>query len=361
MSNMFHDNNYVLTHLSNNQIPYLNLTDIYHNFGGMTNNPIESNYWGKAGNDIPNFDELFEQIATNNLLFSQELLVNKNSDHLWRLFLSQINQKFGKHVTLIRSDNTEFENHLIDKMNVVEIPWFEQYLILKKPKKLDYSGLKREDTLTEFDFNLDLDKPYIFSALLGGEKAWRSELYENIKNNPNIIITYRGKYPDLNKEYEATPEEYKYFTYEYDYFSLPSEEKANSDLAMRVPSKIYENSLVDLVVETYFGLPVFLTEKTGKPIIAKRPFILYASAYTLKNLKRFGYKSFPRLFDESYDEIPNNNLRKQKILHEIENLNKKKLAEHKNYIEDIVEHNYNVYKDKTFQLRNHLDDLLANN
>ena len=90
MSNMFHDNNYVLTHLSKNQYPYLNLTDIYHNFGGMSVNPGESNYWGRAEKDLPDFDILFEQIANNNLLFSQELLVNKNSDHLWRLFLSQI-------------------------------------------------------------------------------------------------------------------------------------------------------------------------------------------------------------------------------------------------------------------------------
>ena len=139
---MFHDNNHVLTQLSNNQYPYLNLTDIYHQFGGMTTNMGESNYWGKAEKDLPDFNLLFEQIAHNNLLFSQELLVNKNSDHLWRLFLSQINKKFGKQVTLIRSDNSEYENHLIDKMNVVEIPWFEQYLILKKPKKLDIRFIK---------------------------------------------------------------------------------------------------------------------------------------------------------------------------------------------------------------------------
>lgn len=346
MKGMFHDNNYVLMHFANNNIPYTNLTVVYNSYAGFVSNKSHHHTWGFAGHELPDFDKIFEEIAENKLLYSQELLVPFRNDNLWRLFLTQLNNRFGKEITLIRADCNISQNPILDNLNVIEIPWFEQYRILNKADGEDYSGLKRKELVEDVEFNFDLDKPFMYSLILGGEKDWRTDLYESIKDDKRILTTYRGKYPELNKSYEASEEEYNYFTYEYDYASVQSEEKINLDIGARMPSKIYENSIIDISVETYINGPILLTEKTGKPIQAKRPFIQYSSPYTLKSLRKFGYKTFPLLFDESYDEILDHNLRKEKILHEVNTMTKKRLADHKNYIQDIAEHNYDLLKSR---------------
>lgn len=50
---------------------------------------------------------------------------------------------------------------------------------------------------------------------------------------------------------------------------------------------------------------VFITEKTWRCIQNKRPFIIVGNQYSLKYLHSFGFKTFPHLFDESYDNLPN--------------------------------------------------------
>ena len=39
------------------------------------------------------------------------------------------------------------------------------------------------------------------------------------------------------------------------------------------------------------------------------PMILLGCAYTLKHLRSRGFETFPEMFDESYDDIENNNVR----------------------------------------------------
>ena len=46
---------------------------------------------------------------------------------------------------------------------------------------------------------------------------------------------------------------------------------------------------------------IFITEKTYKPIYTGHPFIIWGNPGTLTYLRSIGYKTFPTLFDESYD------------------------------------------------------------
>jgi hypothetical protein len=64
----------------------------------------------------------------------------------------------------------------------------------------------------------------------------------------------------------------------------------------------YYKIFVDLVSETYVsGLTFFPTEKTLRPIIASTPFVIMGPQGYLNNLKRIGFKTFDRWWDESYD------------------------------------------------------------
>lgn len=92
------------------------------------------------------------------------------------------------------------------------------------------------------------------------------------------------------------------------------------NLAVNVNKQLYEQSFVSLVTETIVdNESIFLTEKTWKPIIMGHPFLLLCANGSLAVLKSFGFKTFDKWFDESYDnaaslkdkiQIITNNLKK---------------------------------------------------
>jgi hypothetical protein len=69
----------------------------------------------------------------------------------------------------------------------------------------------------------------------------------------------------------------------------------------------YNNTCVSLVSETLVSeklvgsVPVALSEKTYKPLAMCHPYIFWAQPYSLQFLKKYGFESFPELWDESYD------------------------------------------------------------
>ena len=61
--------------------------------------------------------------------------------------------------------------------------------------------------------------------------------------------------------------------------------------------------MISAFIETAFheDFGVF-TEKTAKPIVAKRPFVIFGSPGQLQALRRLGFKTFATVIDESYDK-----------------------------------------------------------
>lgn len=123
----------------------------------------------------------------------------------------------------------------------------------------------------------------------------------------------------------------------------------------------YNNSLFSIVCETYFFSKIIhLTEKTFKPIINRHPFIMVASAHTLKAIKDFGFKTFDSVIDESYDSIENDSDRFKKIieiLEEISQWSNEKQIEVSKQIKEIVDYNYTVLK---FRPREELNKFINN-
>lgn len=64
----------------------------------------------------------------------------------------------------------------------------------------------------------------------------------------------------------------------------------------------YENSYFTIVSETNAeSTYCFITEKTVKPIMNLHPFLIIGNPYTLKILKSYGFQTFDKWWDESYD------------------------------------------------------------
>jgi hypothetical protein len=87
-----------------------------------------------------------------------------------------------------------------------------------------------------------------------------------------------------------------------------------------VPWKIYENSYYSLVTESNADGYNFITEKTAKPLLAKRLFVVFSSQYHLATLKKWGYKTFSDVIDESYDLEPDYNKRMRMAWEQVEYL-----------------------------------------
>ncbi len=67
------------------------------------------------------------------------------------------------------------------------------------------------------------------------------------------------------------------------------------------------NTYFSVVTETHVGhLPSHVTEKIYKLMFYCHPFIVVGPTHHLATLHRYGFKTFPELFDESYDTMPEN-------------------------------------------------------
>ena len=122
-------------------------------------------------------------------------------------------------------------------------------------------------------------------------------------------------------------------------------------------------SLLYLVTETVAtGRRHHLTEKTFKPIAMGMPFVIVGTQGSLKYLRSYGFKTFGDLWDESYDDEPDDSKRIQKLAQVLKLLDG--LEEHRQDIfesaHEIVKHNWNHFYGGGFEsiLWQELKDML---
>jgi hypothetical protein len=112
----------------------------------------------------------------------------------------------------------------------------------------------------------------------------------------------------------------------------------------------YNNIFVDVVCEKMVtGQTFFPTEKTARPLATKTPFLIMAAPNYIKNLRRLGFKSFSRFWDEGYDYQQGVQRVEsiQRIMDDLAKLNATQVHDLYTEIEPILEHNYKLYMDLT--------------
>jgi len=91
--------------------------------------------------------------------------------------------------------------------------------------------------------------------------------------------------------------------------------------------------------------PAFLTEKTWRTILCKKPFLNHSTPYALKGLKQLGYKTFSPFINEEYDDIEDNDLRLKTMMDEVKRiceLDKTEFDTLVNNCKEICEYNYQL-------------------
>jgi len=197
----------------------------------------------------------------------------------------------------------------------------------------------------------NLTKQYLFDALLGTLRPHKDIVNNFIVNSSNsnkFLLSYSGNHlrhgckwikgcavenpGDLTIHYNNTQE---------------------ANLACVIPYLIYNQCWYSLVTETSGTLPNYYTEKTGKPLLAKRVFVMFAAKHHLKHLKGFGFKTFDGIIDESYDNIEDLETRYQQAWKQVEFLMSQDPLEVYKKTEPILEHNRNHFMSTDWQKEMH--------
>jgi hypothetical protein len=175
--------------------------------------------------------------------------------------------------------------------------------------------------------------------------------FENFVNNSN-------QYPQLNLEYEDILDiknNYKNY-YPLSIDNTDGEKVADFHNFLSRKDE-YENSYFTIVSETNAESKYcFITEKTTKPIMNLHPFIIMGNPKILSVLKSYGFQTFNKWWDESYDDEVDFKTRTQMILNIVKSLCSKSKEEMTLMIkemESILIHNkkvlHKLYTTKQYQ------------
>lgn len=112
-------------------------------------------------------------------------------------------------------------------------------------------------------------------------------------------------------------------------------------------------SMLYLVTETVAtGRRHHLTEKTFKPIAMGMPFVIVGTQGSLKYLRSYGFKTFGDFWDESYDDMPNDNERIAaiaKTLKDLDNLSELEKAQLHRDVTETIKHNWDHFYGGNFE------------
>jgi hypothetical protein len=108
-----------------------------------------------------------------------------------------------------------------------------------------------------------------------------------------------------------------------------------------------------------------ITEKTLKPLLYKKPFLVLTSCGFHKELKNFGFELYDEIFDYSFDELPSHQVGlkaelicqnliklKDKSYNELQKIIEPKLVKNKNRLIDIYNNKYFFDKELRLLLKN---------
>jgi hypothetical protein len=122
----------------------------------------------------------------------------------------------------------------------------------------------------------------------------------------------------------------------------------------------FVSTAVSVVLETVVDSKIHLTEKTLRAIACGHAFVLVAGPESLAYLRRYGFRTFGSVFDESYDAEKDTVRRLEKVIatmQQIKNLSESDWQE----INEIAAHNRSHFfsKDFAIQVRDELKSNLA--
>jgi len=205
----------------------------------------------------------------------------------------------------------------------------------------------------------NLKRPYFANCLFGNQKLMRSAFYDLLKDNDqlennliNLFEVYKSPFID-----EGQSQIDNFFTNishtEYTNTAINDLDGAPTFTSHYISKHIEDATWISVVAETLDDERIFFpTEKTGKPMMCNKPFIVLGSKHFLKNLRKIGFKTFHPIIDESYDEIDDVIERTKASFQSFLELQKQDQLMVRLHLKDILDHNEQCMRDKSWLTRN---------
>lgn len=205
----------------------------------------------------------------------------------------------------------------------------------------------------------NLTRPYFANCLFGNRKPMRSAFYELLKDNDqlennliNLFEVYKSPFID-----EGQSQIDNFFTNikhtEYTNTAINDLDGVPTFTSHYISKHIEDATWISLIAETLDDERIFFpTEKTGKPMMCNKPFIVLGSKHFLKNLRKIGFKTFHPIIDESYDEIDDVIERTKLAFQSFLELQKQDQIMVRLHLKDILDHNEQCMRDKSWLTKN---------
>jgi len=278
--------------------------------------------------------------------------------------VDKLGVKFDNTMVITKFADPEFEfNKVAKELNRIpfkNVSWNWSYLV-------DWDIEETTKKEKHFICLNRIRKPH---RLYIGYLLWKNSL---IDNNVFSYWSYYGDemelveknfFPD-GKEYEV-----KMLAYEFGIRDRESSRKFLSNIPYKADKidnivdkdysyivteemkELYKKSFLNIITEDKWysnsiDEKVSVTEKVFKAIKSKQPFLVVGQPNTLRHLKRLGFKTFDKWFDESYDSIDKLKTRTDLVFSEVKRIcsyDMEKINSIYNEMEEILEYNYSLIK-----------------
>jgi len=188
----------------------------------------------------------------------------------------------------------------------------------------------------------DVSSPrkYHWDLLLGQHRPFKDQLYDQIKQHEVVdkcFLTYMPK-GQCVWSHGHVPKQHTAETI--------GDSFANPRISDLIDPEIYNQTYYSCVVETV-NHPDFamFSEKFAKPIMARRPFVVFGSPRHLEAFRSLGFKTFNSVMDENYDLIDDRDERFQAVLDTMNALSTMDAKEVYDKLHDVLQHNFDHFLD----------------
>ena len=307
-----------------------------------------------------------EQIETDcdSMTVVVDMMQNNSSCTIDEIF--EYNKIFDR-IVLINCETRPDILEIIPKFDFEKVQFLTIGYINYTPKHLKivnietfFGEVRKLYLRTNYEFLADLTplqpKNLYFDALLGKKKPHRNFVFEKIQNNCQDKIYTRRLVAETTQSLSNVLSNNNWH-WSQGANIIPKTDTLNwrsanqiqfadmiTNVSNIIPIDIYNNTCYSIIAETYFDSDfVFLTEKTAKPLIAKRLFVMFAGPGYLAHLHRLGFQTFDSVIDESYDLELNDKIRWIRAFEQVEYLCSQPQEIILQKIQPILEHNYNLF------------------
>lgn len=309
------------------------------------------------------------------LCYDQEPLIPGYSDTVFEYVKKQFQLYPGNRILLLNTEqNSDAKQYFINKYNVEDVYYFFHIFAAQDW----FRGYKYRQDIQQPTKRILKKKFISFNRLTGNARSYRSIHVADLAQR-NLLdyghVSYSSNCPLHGNNIAQLEWAEKTYgiqvNWARDILTKVHELRIDSDINSYIqngssslnPIKETLESFLFVVTETEFwSRKCHLTEKIFKPIITMQPFVLLGPAGNLEYLRSYGFKTFGKWWDESYDLIEDPVQRLfavDDIIEKICTLSYKDLAIMMQDMEEILLHNKSLFESTEF-LDNAWQELTTN-